>query len=268
MRIFGEYKDALVLIGGWTPYFLLEHSASGVDSAESGFGARPFRHVGSIDIDLAVNPDRITGEEYSTIVQLLRDRDYDPDLEIRFRLNRTLPGMATPIGVDFLTSKPPKGDGRGRRHRKVQADLDARATEHLEIAFALNERYALEGELPEGGGLTRTEFNLASLPAIFALKGLAMGYFGRYKEKDAYDVYALARYYGRGIEDVVAELKPHLGREALRISLGHIRESFKSIAHTGPKQVAKFIEATPEEEQGIVQDAFLSVDSVLRGCRF
>lgn len=264
MKALGEYKDAIVLIGGWTPFFLLEGNPP-TGEGRGGFGAGVFRHVGSIDIDLAIDPTKLTGEEYDTMVELLLGRGYVQDPKIRYRLNRSLRGLDTPIGVDFLTPKP-AWQGRGRRHHKVQVDLQARATPHLEVAFEFSEPYMLEGELPEGGGRTRLEFKIASLPAMFTLKGMAMGDYGRYKEKDSYDVYALARYYGHDIDDVVAALKPHLGREALKIGLGHIRNQFESDKHAGPRQVARFIGVPPEEEERIVQDAFLSVDAVLRGC--
>lgn len=45
-----SFSDALVLVGGWVPYFLLrDHRASDSD----------FEHVGSIDIDLVVDHDKI-----------------------------------------------------------------------------------------------------------------------------------------------------------------------------------------------------------------
>lgn len=48
MAILGAYRDALVLVGGWAPYFLIETSKRPDDK---------FEHVGSIDIDLAVDPN-------------------------------------------------------------------------------------------------------------------------------------------------------------------------------------------------------------------
>jgi hypothetical protein len=57
-----SYADALVLVGGWVPYFLLrDHRAS--DSE--------FEHVGSIDIDLVVDPDKIGADEYATIIEII-----------------------------------------------------------------------------------------------------------------------------------------------------------------------------------------------------
>ena len=44
------YRDALVLIGGWVPYLLLQ---------KHRLLEKPFDHVGSIDIDLAVDSEKI-----------------------------------------------------------------------------------------------------------------------------------------------------------------------------------------------------------------
>ena len=52
MTILDNYRNNIVLIGGWVPYFLL-------DSNE-------MPHVGSIDIDLVLNFKEITDESYKT----------------------------------------------------------------------------------------------------------------------------------------------------------------------------------------------------------
>lgn len=50
-----SYRDALVLVGGWAPFFLIEE-----------FGRGGFPHVGSIDIDIAVNPELVRNDEYAS----------------------------------------------------------------------------------------------------------------------------------------------------------------------------------------------------------
>ncbi len=45
MHILGESRDNIVLVGGWIPDLLLPQS--------------PNRHIGSIDIDLALNHKRL-----------------------------------------------------------------------------------------------------------------------------------------------------------------------------------------------------------------
>ena len=67
MTILGAYRDALVLVGGWVPHFLLE---------VFGDPDKDFRHVGSLDIDLAVDHRQVGSDEYATIVERLERHDY------------------------------------------------------------------------------------------------------------------------------------------------------------------------------------------------
>lgn len=265
MTVLTEYRPSLVLIGGWAPYFLLDSRHAFEESGSIGFGAPKFRHAGSIDIDLAVDSEKITGKEYKTIVKLLGDRGYKEDETIKFRLNRSVPGLESPIAIDFMTSQPQSGKGRAHRHREVQSDLPARATEHLELAFLWNQTHSLDGDLPEGGGRVKVEFKLASFPAVLALKGLALG--NRYKEKDAYDVYALCRHYSKEVGEIAGIVRPHLEVPGMRQALSAIRGRFTTAQDAGPSWVGKFFDAASQEERdAIAQDAFQTVDKVLRDC--
>jgi hypothetical protein len=91
MTTLGAYRDALVLIGGWAPYLILERfgereqesfNAGVAFDAEVTFGR--FVHVGSIDIDLVVDPALVDAEQYATIVELLLDRGYESAPESLF----------------------------------------------------------------------------------------------------------------------------------------------------------------------------------------
>ena len=61
-RVLGQYRDNMVLIGGWVPQFLFQ------DKNEW--------HSGSIDVDLALDHKRITDETYQGIEALLLERNY------------------------------------------------------------------------------------------------------------------------------------------------------------------------------------------------
>ncbi len=61
-RILKPYSEAIVPIGGWVHYLLLESYNAQDDN---------FKHVGSIDIDLLVDPNRVGENEYQTIVELI-----------------------------------------------------------------------------------------------------------------------------------------------------------------------------------------------------
>jgi len=62
MTILGEFRDNMVLVGGWIPYFLMEKNRH--------------EHVGSLDIDIALDFQKISDDTYKTILQLLKSRGY------------------------------------------------------------------------------------------------------------------------------------------------------------------------------------------------
>jgi len=55
VHLLSEIKDEIVIIGGWTPAFLLPQ------------GDEP--HVGSLDIDVALNFSKIPDDTYQTILK-------------------------------------------------------------------------------------------------------------------------------------------------------------------------------------------------------
>jgi len=116
MTLLRTYRDAIVLVGGWVPYFLLE------------LHGRPeikFNHIGSIDIDLAVDPKKVSPTQYDSIVDLLNERGYK---NAKDRLGNLIPFIfeketKSPldqkpyeIRVDFLTQWK---DERPGKHRPI-----------------------------------------------------------------------------------------------------------------------------------------------------
>ena len=257
MTVLKGYKEALVLIGGWVPYFILQQYQE--PEVE-------FQHVGSVDIDLVIDPEVVSDEEYATITRMLLERGYEPSPEILYQFGRTIAGAKDgreyTVGVDFLTPRPAKGGGRTHRHRLVQPDLKARTLEGAEIALTHNFWLQLSGRLP-GDGLTEVGVKTADLVACVALKGLALG--GRYSEKDAYDIFSLCAYHQGGPKAVAARVKPHLGDPILQRGLAAMRESFRSLEGTGASWVANFLGyENPDQELRIRQDAFMTVGEVLK----
>jgi len=131
MTMLGAYREALVLIGGWAPYLILERFGD-------HSGTASFAHVGSIDIDFVVDPGIIDADHYATIVERLSERGYRPTPDSLFQFERTIrsphDGRAFLIRADFLTPEPLKGEGRAHRHRAVPRDLRARTLAGAEVA--------------------------------------------------------------------------------------------------------------------------------------
>ena len=254
------YRDALVLVGGWGPSLLLQRHQPPGD---------PFVHVGSIDIDLAVDPATIHEPEYATIVDLLTERGYQPAPDQRGQripssLLRTIPSPATAkpyaIRVDFLT---PDAAGGTRRHVEVQSGLLARKIRGCEAAFAHQTIVELTGTLPEGGELT-VPIRMADVVGIVTMKGIVLG--ERYREKDAYDLYALIAHYQRGPRDVAEAMRPFRGEPLIAESLAAIRAAFRTREANGPAWAASFLVSPvfATERQRCLTDVFMVVSEFLR----
>lgn len=252
-----RYQEALVLIGGWAPYFILERfKRPGIE----------FSHVGSIDIDFVVDPAVIDAEQYATILELLFARGYRPVQGALFQFEREtaspLDGNSYRVRVDFLTPQPLRGRGQARRHRQVQRDLRARTLPGAEVALEHFFVYRLQAQLP-ADGMAEVDLRITDIVGALTLKGIAIG--ERYAEKDAYDIYALCAYYQDGPPSVAEALRPFLDKRTNQRGLQSIAAKFRSVGAEGPSWVAAFLgEGDAEGIARIRQDAYMTVGEVLR----
>ena len=270
MTALGAYRDALVLIGGWAPFFILERfgepGAFQADAFQADAFQTAFEHVGSIDIDLVVDPDAVDAQRYATIVDALVSRGWQPIADSRFQFERVITsprtGQPHPIQVDFLTPRPLPGRGRSRRHRTVQRDLQARTLAGAEVALSHWFWHELDARLP-GGADAHVRFKVVDVVGSLALKGFAIG--DRYAEKDAYDIFTLAGYYQGGPASVARALRPFRDEPPVRRGLEAIAEKFRAQEAEGPSWVADFLSPrTAEDRERIRLDAFMRVGEVLR----
>lgn len=256
--ILRSYFDDLVLIGGWAPYFISQ-----------SYQKESFNHVGSIDIDIAVNP-QINEKRYGTIIGLIKERGYQAVQDeladvFEFRFERPLisPHDNKPytIRIDFLTSH--LGDKRRETvHRRIQTDLQALKAKSCQLAFEHFIVTEVEDILP-GNGEASCKWKVASIVSSLVMKAFALG--GRYKEKDAYDIYYMIANYKDGPLSVAEEFKPYLNNEVLWEGLLHVKEAFKDIRSNGPAWVANFYNITNERERQIkVADVYKSVSKFLK----
>ena len=246
VRLLGEYRDEIVIVGGWVPELLLP-------SAQPG-------HIGSTDVDLALDHRRITEAGYQTIREHLLRHGYVAGTQpfIFFR-EVVVAGRPIPVKVDFLAGEY-GGAGRSHRTQPVQ-DVAARKARGCDLAFELNIQVKIEGTLP-GGGLDAAEVRVAGIVPFLVMKGMAL--HDRLKPKDAWDIYFCVMNYPGGLDALVREFRPHLAHGLVAEGLRKIREKFLSPNHIGPKSVADFEEITDQEERDLRQrDAFERVNYLL-----
>jgi hypothetical protein len=243
MLLLGEYRDHLVLVGGWVPEFLITQPSE--------------PHIGSIDVDLAVDHRAITEAGYRTIRQLLLDRGYEQDDQQPFIFRREANSIT--VEVDLLAGEY-GGTGKSRRHQRI-LDTHLRKARGCDIAFDNPETIQIEGELP-GGGFDTVSIKIASIETFLCMKGMALD--GRLKEKDAWDIYYCIREFPGGMDALAERLRPRIEHGLVREALGKIAVHFASPEHRGPRHVADFEEvADPEDREAIQRDAYERVNYVL-----
>ncbi|HEY3419521.1 MAG TPA: hypothetical protein VGK23_03130 [Methanomassiliicoccales archaeon] len=229
-----SYRDALVLVGGWAPFFLIDE-----------FGRGGFDHVGSIDIDIAVDPELVENDGYSAIVDLIQDRGYSmrhgsDGQPIRFSFERNIvsrsDGRDYLISVDFLTCR--SADSGSHRHRKVQSTLPARIANGCDIAFIHNYSKEIRGTLPDNG-TSSASILMLDIAGCIGMKGVVLG--ERYKEKDAYDIFSVISQCLADPNEVSLTVKPFIAERSMAVGMDNIRQKFQSIESDGPSWVGNFM---------------------------
>lgn len=238
VQILGEFRDQIVVVGGSVPGLLLRDA--------------PEQHVGTLDIDLALDFRNIPETSYQTILKALASRGYRQG-EQPFQFFRDVPSPGREpilVEVDLLAGQY---GGTGRSHRtQIVQDARARKTRGCDLVFQSNEMVAIEGELP-GGGHLKVQCRVAAIVPFLVMKGMALA--DRLKEKDAYDIYYCVRRYPGGVSALAEVFRPHIGNQLVREGLTKIKEKFLSPDAAGPKWVADFLEIADPEERAIQQRA-------------
>ncbi len=204
VHLLGEYRDDMVVIGGWVPPLLFPEMA--------------VTHVGSTDIDLALNHTKLPSSGYRRISQLLEDRGYVVD-----------------EGNPYVW------------RRKV--DVDGKPFD-VEVDFLAAEYGGTGGRLP-GGARDSVVVRVAAVVPFVVMKASAMK--GRLKAKDAYDIYWCLPNYPGGVDALVEEFRPHVGHGLVGEALDSLAGQFASTEHVGPRSVADFEEIADQAERARVQ---------------
>jgi hypothetical protein len=249
-HLLAEYKDGIVIVGGWVPELLLSDTKQ--------------PHTGSLDVDLALDHRTLTEAGYKSILQLLRSRNYRQG-EQPFIFYRTVQiGDNTyEVEIDFLAGEY-AGTKHSNRTQKVQ-DMQPRKARGCDLAFAQTAEIAVNGNLPEGG-IDSVNIRVTSIAPFIVMKSMALA--SRIKEKDAWDIYYCIRNYPGGTVSLADQFRPLLKNKLVQEALGKLAERFASPDHTGPKHVADFEGVNDVEDRSFLQrDAFERVNTLLEALK-
>ena len=256
-QVLGSFRGKFVIVGGAVPWLLLANEE--------------MPHVGTLDVDIGLDAEVLGDGEYATLVEALHGHGYDQRDELRrFQLVRQVPvedgGAPIDVIVDFLMARDAE---IGKNDPPLISDFAAQRADGAELAARFYQFVAISGPMP-AGGTNRVEIAVCSIPALLAMKGHAVE--GRYKQKDAYDIYYCIRNYPGGPEALAEACRPLLGHASGAAGYHFIDGKFDSVDGFGPTCVRRFVEdtnvlggRTPEQWQ---QDAFGQVDAWLKALGF
>ncbi len=242
-RILGEYAECLYVVGGWVPLLTIPQDHT--------------PHVGSTDVDLALNQNKLKEVGYNSIREILERNGYRPLTEFRYNKIVKVDGENIDVDVDLITGV--YGDGDSIIIQEIQ-DISALKKPGCDLVFGTFDTLEIEHELPEGG-ITRATINVAGIVPFLVLKGFALD--GRRKEKDAYDIYYCIRYYPGGLDKLLKKFEGQLDKDIVRRGLTKIADNFLTMEHLGPKMVVDFEDAIDEEAEILRRDVFELVNEFL-----
>jgi hypothetical protein len=248
MTILGSYRDEIVLIGGWVPYFILDKK--GKD------------HIGSIDIDLALDFKKISDKSYRSILELLRKRGYIQGNQ-PFIFNRNInteDGSTFSIEIDLLSGEY-GGTTRSHRTQRIQ-EINARKARGCDLAFEHNITISVKSIMPDGAE-NEVNIKVASIVPFLVMKGMAL--WDRMKEKDVYDIYFTILNYPGGINAIAEVFKPVINNKLVKEGLGKILAKFNDTDSVGPTWLINFLDIADENErERIKRDCFERVTALIK----
>lgn len=249
--ILAGFADAMTIVGGSAPPLLT--------------GDRPEDpYIGTLDVDLVVDPISVPDEVYRTIAELLRERGYvQLDQPFRWLRSVRVDGRSIDVEVDLLAPATPRA-GVGHRHERIGGEPLARRTEGAELVRSGHVDREITGVLPDGRS-HRVAVRVATPAAFVILKALAMGQ--RDKPKDAYDIDYVLRHIG--VEEVAGGIQEFGEVEPVKKAFVVLAERFSSIDAIGPTSVALYRRVplgSPEADQ-LQALAYARVEQLLERVR-
>jgi hypothetical protein len=251
----GDLLDELVVVGGLVPSLLIPGEA--VPEGENA-------HVGTMDLDLGLSLALLNTHRYEELTARLRRAGFEPDVNEAgnptFQRWRIEPSLGFRVTVDFVIP-PSLDEDEGGKIRHIENDFAAVITPGLHLAFTDRQRLSLSGTTILGEKASR-DIWVCGPGAFVILKVLAFGTRG--ENKDAYDLYYVIRNYGSGIDDVLKQLEPILYDRETQKALQMLRRDFSDPDGVGPRRVAEFLYAAPNDE--LQADVAGFIRKLLRKC--
>ncbi|MEI6175809.1 MAG: nucleotidyl transferase AbiEii/AbiGii toxin family protein [Verrucomicrobiota bacterium] len=234
-QVLASFSDCIVLVGGWVPDLLLP------DADEP--------HVGSIDVDLALDAEKLNGGRYAELLKLLLDtRRYVrgvKDFQLVAEVDLGDGGTVIQVEVEFLA---PKDVSLKRNRTKLIKDFRVLQADGCGVAFHAPVEMPVPG-INVRGAKNTVRLRIASLADFLVMKAHAIA--GRDKPKDSYDFCYCLDHVPGGLGVLAEDWKARLADKDVSRAVGIIREKFEDPASFGPQQVVEFYHSQQPEEQAM-----------------
>jgi len=245
VNILGAFKKDIVIVGGWVPDLTYPNK----------------KHVGSLDVDLAIGPGAIGDDAYSSILARLKENDYSHTTHPT-RFHRNVPGVADPIKVDLITGEYVTA----QKAETIQIDeLSINCLRGIDLAFEACNEIFIEGTMPDGSrNIVRAQ--VVRPEAFILIKAFAMA--ERKKEKDAYDIAFVLNHYNPSLavlaNRMAVMVKSGLGAQAFQILVA----KFATLQSVGPTWAAKVAEENGLDREQTQQAAFQDMQELFKEIRY
>lgn len=234
-QVLASFVDCLVVVGGWIPDLLLTEADE--------------PHIGSIDVDLALDAAKLNEGRYAELLKLLLDtkryKQGAKDFQLVVEVNLKDGEKPVQVEVEFLAPKEVK---LKKNKPKLLPGFRVLQAEACGAAFHAPQELPLSGKTVRGGTNT-VRLRVASVSDFVVMKAHAIA--GRDKPKDSYDLCYCLEHFSGGMEKLAADWKKRQREKNVTKAVEILREKFASVDAFGPQQLVEFHNATDAETQAM-----------------
>lgn len=232
MQVLASYHDCIVLVGGWVPELAIENPDE--------------KHIGSIDVDLAVDPRQLFEGRYAAMFELLlktgRYKLGPKDFQFTTAVDLQDGSPAITVEVDFLSPSEVKTE---KNKPKLLEGFRILKADGCSAAFNSPLVKKFQGAMASGA-LNTVTLRIASIADFLVMKAFALS--GRDKPKDAYDICFCLDNYEGGHKALAAVWKARLQDDPrIQKALEILVEKFATVSSYGPQQLVSFHNAPTQE---------------------
>ena len=221
LTILAKDLDKLVVVGGWVPELAFPNKG----------------HIGSLDVDLALDPRKLEPKAYESIRRKLADAGYQQSPDMSNRFFRNIPNTAIQVKVDLITGEFPEFAAVGTYHR-IQ-ELTVWKARGVDLAFTFQQDVSVEGTLPNGGH-NKVTAKMPIIAAYLCIKAITLS--ERMKEKDAYDICFCIENYLGGYKKLAEEFQGKTDDKLIAEGIAILRDKFDRLDSIGPVWAARTAE--------------------------